>query len=427
MTVEFGFTEELVNTQYAPLAALFVRYQQEQTLQPLENVQILGKVRDFSSLDKLTQLFVSILAGCDTLSEVNPRLGSEMALAEVWGWTHFAEQSNLSRLLDQLTLKQLDNLRAATTQIWRNHSQTMKHDWRGYLWLDYDLSGLPCGVQAEASQKGYFSDKTNVSGRQLARVSVVKYRETIWSDVFPGNYHTVHCLQPAVQAAGNALELALSQRDRVVWRLDGGSGSEQKMRWLVGQGYQLLAKGMNHNRTMTLARQVQRWDTYGEAWVAEVPAPQDYARPVRVFVKRRWKDGEFQYCYYVTTLSLPSKGNFLAFYDARGGAEVEQFRNDKSGLSLATRRKHAYLGQIGYILLTDLAHNLLADFYHRALAESRFKDYGLKRIVRDLLATPGRLIFDEQNHLQRIELLSQKQYAEELLICLERYCSGSRL
>ena len=94
---------------------------------------------------------------------------------------------------------------------------------------------------------------------------------------------------------------------------------------------------------------------------------------------------------------------------------------------MATRRKHDYLGQVGYILLTDLAHNLLADFYHRALVESRFKDYGLKRIVRDLLATPGRLIFDEQNHLQRIELLSQKQYAEELLICLERYCSGSRL
>jgi hypothetical protein len=27
------------------------------------------------------------------------------------------------------------------------------------LWLDYDLSGLPCSERAEASQKGYFSDK----------------------------------------------------------------------------------------------------------------------------------------------------------------------------------------------------------------------------------------------------------------------------
>jgi hypothetical protein len=234
----------------------------------------------------------------------------------------------------------------------------------------------------------------------------------------------VHCLLPAVQAAENALELAPNQRSHIVWRLDGGSGSEQKLRWLVEQGYQILAKGMNNNRTMALVRQVRRWDRFGEAWVAEVPAPTDFARPVRVFVKRRWKDDKFQYSYYVTTLSLPSKGNFLAFYDARGGAEVEQFRNDKSGLSLAARRKQSYLGQIGYILLTDLAHNLLADFHRHALLDSRFAGYGLKCIVRDLLATPGRLIF-AQDRLERIELLSQKQFSQELLICLVKYCSGA--
>lgn len=258
------------------------------------------------------------------------------------------------------------------------------------------------------------------------RVSAIQYRETIWSDVLPGNYHTVHGLQPAVEATENALDLATHQRKRTVWRLDGGAGSEQKLRWLVERGYHILAKGMNNNCTMTLVRQVRRWDAYKEAWVAEVPAPQDFARPVRVFVKRRWKDGKFHYSYYVTTLSLPSKGNFLAFYDARGGAEVEQFRNDKSGLSLAVRRKHSYLGQIAYVLLTDLAHNLLADFYHQALLPGKFEGYGLKRIVRDLLTTPGRLIFERDN-LQRIELLSQKQNVESLRRCLERYCSGTSI
>lgn len=226
-----------------------------------------------------------------------------------------------------------------------------------------------------------------------------------------------------MEAVENALELAAPQRTRTVWRLDGGAGSEQKLRWLVERGYHILAKGMNNNRTMTLVQQVRRWDAYKDAWVAEVPAPQDYARPVRVFVKRRWKDDKFHYSYYVTTLSLPSKGNFLAFYDARGGAEVEQFRNDKSGLSLAVRRKHSYLGQIAYVLLTDLAHNLLSDFHHQALLASKFEGYGLKRIVRDLLATPGRLIFGP-DRLQRIELLSQKQKVESLCICLEKYCSG---
>ena len=34
----------------------------------------------------------------------------------------------------------------------------------------------------------------------------------------------------------------------------------------------------------------------------------------------------------------------MTCYNARGGAEVEQFRNDKSGLRLAARRKHSFLG-----------------------------------------------------------------------------------
>jgi len=114
----------------------------------------------------------------------------------------------------------------------------------------------------------------------------------------------------------------------------------------------------------------------------------------------------------------------MARYDARGGAEVEQFRGDKSGLSLEARRKRSFLGQKGYILLTDLAHNLLSDFYHQALIGTRFESFGPKRIVRDLLTMPGKLVF-EGGRLARVELLTQKQFARDLAICLERYCSGN--
>ena len=113
----------------------------------------------------------------------------------------------------------------------------------------------------------------------------------------------------------------------------------------------------------------------------------------------------------------------MAFYNGRGGAEVEQFRNDKNGLSLATRRKRGFLAQKGFVLLTDLAHNLLADFHQRALVGSPFEGYGPKRIVRDLLTMQGRLVF-EAGELKRIELLCLKQNARDLLMCLERYCLG---
>lgn len=159
MSLEFGQTAELVNTQYAPLAALLAHYQQNQVLQPLQQVTVSMKSCDFTPSDKLQQVLVSILAGCETLSEVNQKLKPELHLALVGGWSHFADQSGLSRTLDALTLMNIEQLRRAGTEIWQAHSQTRQHDWRGYLWLDFDLSGLPCAKRAQASQKGYFSGK----------------------------------------------------------------------------------------------------------------------------------------------------------------------------------------------------------------------------------------------------------------------------
>lgn len=159
MFLEFGLTDDFVNTQYAPLAALLAHYQQNLTLKPLENVLVSMRERDFSPSDKLIQLVVSILAGCETQFKINTRLKHENKLAEAGRWDRFSDQSNLSRTLDGLTLKQIDRLRGATTEIWRSLSLTMQHDWRGYLWLDFDLSGLPCGKRAEKSQKGYFAGK----------------------------------------------------------------------------------------------------------------------------------------------------------------------------------------------------------------------------------------------------------------------------
>lgn len=269
--------------------------------------------------------------------------------------------------------------------------------------------------------KRVFQWQKNVTGRQLARVSAVKYRETIWSDLFAGNRLTIQCLQPAVLATESSLELAEAQRKRVVWRMDGGAGSDEQLRWLLSRQYQIVAKGISNRRAEALAKQVTRWDAYGDVWLGRVPSPVDLGRPVQMFVKKRLKKGDFRHSYYVATVNLPSKGHFMTTYDHRGGAEVEQFRNDKGGLHLSARRKRSFLGQKALVLLTDLAHNLMADFHHQALVGTKFEPFGQKRIVRDLLQIPGQLIF-ANGQLKRIELLTTHPNARELLICLERYC-----
>jgi hypothetical protein len=159
MNLEFGLTDDFCNTQYAPLAALSAHYQHNPMLATLEKVDLGMKTRDFSPVCKLKQVLVSILAGCETLTAFNNQLDGEVGLAALWGWQKFADQSTLSRTLDALTLMNVAQLRTATMSIWRSISHTRQHDWRGFLLLDSDLSGLPCSPRAEASQKGYFSGK----------------------------------------------------------------------------------------------------------------------------------------------------------------------------------------------------------------------------------------------------------------------------
>jgi hypothetical protein len=158
MAIQIGLSPENCNTQYAPLGLLLALYKQKQVLHPLEKVKTTTKIIEFSPIDKLEQIFVSILAGCETISEVNTQLKGD-PLAQAGGWARFADQSTLALALDSLTLMNIEQLRSATCQIWQKYGATSAHDWRGFLWLDYDLSGLPSGRQAEGGEKGYFSEK----------------------------------------------------------------------------------------------------------------------------------------------------------------------------------------------------------------------------------------------------------------------------
>jgi hypothetical protein len=234
----------------------------------------------------------------------------------------------------------------------------------------------------------------------------------------------MECFQPAVLGVETSFDLGPTERKRTLYRLDGGSGTDKNLRWLLARGYQLLGKGYSSRRAQALAAQVKRWDFYdNRCWLGRVGPTFDLGRPIDLIVKRYAIKGNWKYSYYVTTLTFPSKAAFMQEYDLRGGAEIEQFRNDKGGLHLSARRKQLLAAQKALVLLTDLAHNLLTDFSRRGLGGSRFAQWGPKRIVRDLLTMPGRLYF-ESGQLKRIELLSTHPYADELIICLERYCSS---
>jgi hypothetical protein len=106
--IKIGFTDELTNTCYAPLVALFAHYQHNDLLEPLQSVRIPMRKGDFEPHEKLIQVVLSILAGCETLFEVNSKLKHEQVLAQALDLPRLLDQSSLSRSLDALTLKNID-------------------------------------------------------------------------------------------------------------------------------------------------------------------------------------------------------------------------------------------------------------------------------------------------------------------------------
>jgi len=159
MGLQFGTTEELTNTQFAPVAALMAYYEAQKVLEPLQSVASAAQKGDFTLAEKLEQVVWSMLTGCEYIAVVNTKLRPERVLAQVKRNDHFAEQSTLANALNELTQMNLAQLETAVRQISHRCSRTRQHDWRGFLMLDFDLSGLPCGKQAEGSKKGYFSGK----------------------------------------------------------------------------------------------------------------------------------------------------------------------------------------------------------------------------------------------------------------------------
>ncbi len=85
MTIKFALNKKNFNTQYAPLGLLLALYKENKTLDPLKNVLIPAKTVDFSPVDKLEQILISILAGCETISEVKYEAKGRSPFGSSWG------------------------------------------------------------------------------------------------------------------------------------------------------------------------------------------------------------------------------------------------------------------------------------------------------------------------------------------------------
>lgn len=160
MNIRVGLCHRADNCAFVPSAAVGYCLTRRDFFGSLSGINLPMKTIDHTPQQKLQDLLVSILAGCQCLSQIDTKLRPEQALARAWQRKQFASQSTIADTLNAFTAETVDQLRVALTQIYRRHGHALQHDFTtGWLWLDIDLTGLLASRQAEGSEKGYFAGK----------------------------------------------------------------------------------------------------------------------------------------------------------------------------------------------------------------------------------------------------------------------------
>jgi hypothetical protein len=411
-------------TCFAPLAVVGYCFTRSELLEPVwSELDIQMRERDHSALDKLQDVLVAIMAGCRSLAQVNTRLRPELALAQAWQRSQFADQSNLSRMLDTLGGEQINQLRAGSLKLLQQHSQLRYHDWNQWLVLDIDPTSLLTSKRAEGSHKGWVSGQRNRYCRHVIRFMLAGYHETLLSVAYPGNRHGYEYCKPALNQLLDHWPWSREQRQHIIVRSDAEQGTDENVSYLLWQGFQVLMKAYSGRRTQAWVKHTpaELWQADPSdkgRWVAPAPAKLRLGRRLDTYLLR-WLNTKQEpvYATLLTTLPYPIFTQW-AWYDGRGAAEVE-IRSDKSGLGLPHRRKHSLDAQEAWIVLTDVAHNLLAWLRPWMLAGSAFETFGPKRLVSDLLTIPGQLFFEE-GRLAKVALWQTHPYAPEMQLCLKK-------
>lgn len=340
------------------------------------------------------------------------------------GRTACAEQSVVQETLSACTSTNVAQMVQALDTIFREHSLAYHHNYQtGLQVLDIDMTGMPCGKQADESKKGYFGRQNIRYGRQMGRVVASLYEEVVIDRLYPGNFQLTNTLQPLIMDAEQTLGLDEQKRRRTVLRVDAGGGSFDDVNWMLERGYHVHCKNFSSQRTEIEAHSVTEWVDDPKhpgrqlGWAVPETGYEDgwnYIRPVRRLVIR-WpkKKMKFGYAMLISTLEprdvirllgLPAhKANdatavmlaYAHFYDLRGGTVEIEIREDKPGVRITKRSKKRFEGQQMVMLLGSLAHNVLM-WARRWLGfdDPKLARYGVLRLVRDVLHVSGFIELD---------------------------------
>ena len=201
----------------------------------------------YTPLQKVQTLMASIMIGCKYNKDINHRLVPDEVAASQLGLARFPDQSQtnlLLRRMDEANLLELQAIHAEHLRQYERFSPSPEE--RDYLLVDIDQCGLIAnGKTYELSRKGYFPHRRGERGYQMSAAWLGSNHGsgvTLGLRLDSGNIHCAVRFREMVELSGERCSTS-SIRRRVVYRIDGGYGTQPQIRWLLATKRLFIAKG----------------------------------------------------------------------------------------------------------------------------------------------------------------------------------------
>lgn len=108
-----------------------------------EHLKIKMKKVHHSPVEKIIELFVSMISGCPNVKSIDNHLVPDKLVVAAWNQKQFADQSQASLVLHRITAKNLLELEEMFQKLLCQKSLARQHPLNEWLVVDANMSGLP--------------------------------------------------------------------------------------------------------------------------------------------------------------------------------------------------------------------------------------------------------------------------------------------
>lgn len=410
----------------------------------------------YTVTDKLMTLMASILVGCDHTVQINDKLGpQEQALAQVFGFERFPDQSTINRLLQACKPQTVEQLRQinqellfANTRARRRQLRTKLKKGR-VLFVDLDQRGIVVsGKEYELAEAGFFGSKRGHRGYQLSAAFIGGQIGELLDEYLDGGKMPacarIDELLASIKKLATACKIPL---EKIVIRADSQYGTVAIINKIVSQGFSFLIKNISPERARAVALDVKVEDfrpltTTSEGrkrFVADLgqrryegkpqngvklqieartivvkwyePAKEKGPRPGPKVRHKRAQEPkpEVEHRALIwTNLSAQQLPAAMAvdLYDDRATIE-RYFRDEQSALGARSIRTHHAAGAAVFQMMVAITNNLLKWIKATCFTQTPLQEFGVGRLIKQAFQLPALLIRSDSG----LEVIFPKRHA----------------